>query len=109
MDPEAIRLASVIAPLLQVGKTGERGLRGLKGDAGPVGEPGPAGAPGETGPAGPAGPKGDKGASADVSRLMDAVTALSNDVENLRAEVMRPKNRKIIRDKNGRITGVTEG
>lgn len=64
------------------------------------GAPGVDGKAGDAGPRGPAGPSGFSRTDAD--RLMAAWA-------DLRAAILTPRKRTVIRDNLGRITGLTEG
>lgn len=109
---ESIRLALELAALVQ---KGDPGIQGAEGKAGVLGEQGPQGEQGPEGPQGPQGEAGPEGApgpmglngpsgfvKADADRLISAWA-------DLRQAILIPRKRTVIRDNQGRITGLTEG
>lgn len=107
IDPQVIAAALIAREEMpaEKGDPGLMGPRGPQGDQGPQGDIGPAGAQGPQGDPGPKGERGPIGPSgygrADADRLMAAWA-------ELQAVIARPRNRKVIRDTYGRITGLTE-
>lgn len=106
---ESVRLALELAALVQKGDPGQKGpegkagpvgIEGPPGPQGPQGEPGPTGGEGKAGPVGPAGPSGFS---------QDDAVALRAAWADLKAAILTPRRRTVIRDAQGRISGLTEG
>lgn len=73
---------------------------------GPVGPPGPPGPQGEPGPAGERGPQGEPGRDADVSAVMNELTALRAELAAMQAAELRVNLRTVDVDQDGEIISI---
>lgn len=87
----------------------EENIELLRGKTGPIGRAGRDGIDGVDGAPGPEGPPGLKGPQGPPGFTPADIDTLTQRWEELKAVVLRPRKRSVVRDTQGRITGLTEG